>query len=85
MKRQTFFSTSAAAFSSYVTKGFYIKHSSQDRNPSTGSYLIADISENGTDISANLIAGGLESNVKIAIPLIAGMDGWELNTNDTPQ
>jgi len=85
LQRQTFFSTSRAAFSNYVTKGFYIKHSSTDRNPRTGSYLVADISENGSDISANLIAGGLESNVKIALPLIAGRDGWMLNTDDTPQ
>jgi hypothetical protein len=85
LKRQNFLSTSAGTFSNYTTKGFYVKHSALDRYPSVGSYHVADVSENGTDVSSNLIAGGLERNVIIAVPLFCGNDGWMLNTNDTPQ
>ena len=84
-ERQVYFSTSRDSYSNYVTKGFYVKHSSTDRTPSSGTYHIADVSQNGSDVSSNLISGGLDSNVMIAIPMVAGMDGWMLNTNDTPQ
>jgi len=85
LKPQNYFSTSAGSFDTNVVKGFYMQPSNTDRTPSTGSYEIRALHASGTDISRTIIAGGNASNVKFGFPLYAGHDGWDLNTNDTPQ
>jgi len=87
LKPQNYFvgSTSAQALGTYATKGFYIKPSTTDATPSVRSYNIRDLTAGGSDVSSTLISGGSESNIRFALPLLAGTDGWQLNTDDTPQ
>jgi hypothetical protein len=82
---QMYYGTSAQVMSSYTTLGFYMKPTSTDRTPSTASFDIADLTASGSDVSATIISGGNTNNIRFAFPLYAGLDGWDLNTDDTPQ
>jgi hypothetical protein len=77
--------SSADSFGTVQAKGFYMKVTTSDASPTATSYEIRDLTAGGSDISSTVIAGGSESNIRFAFPLYAGNDGWDLNTNDTPQ